>query len=113
MKTIIRPDEPVSLDRVDSLELPLMYETGAVDTVKGLVMDQGVVEKARQKGCKISRADRFRYRCRYFTDSGVIGCKAFVQDTFDRFKHLLASKDERRFTRLVGVDGVYSMKRLG
>ena len=50
-----------------------VYETGAVDAGKGRVMDQGVVEKARQKGYKISRADRFRYRCRYFTDAGVIG----------------------------------------
>jgi len=75
-------------------------------------MDQKVLDKARRKCYKISRADRFRYRCRYFTDAGVIGGKDFVQDTFDRFKHLLTSKDERRFTRLGGVDGVYSMKRL-
>src|SRR6056297_3189821 len=90
-----------------------VYETGAVDTGKGRAMDQKVVDKARQKGYRISRADWFRYRCRYFTDAGVIGGKDFVQDTFDRFKYLLTSKDERRFTRLGGVDGVYSMKRLG
>jgi len=36
-------------------------------------MDKKIVEKARKKGYKISRVDRFRYRCRYFTDSGVIG----------------------------------------
>ncbi|WP_291322302.1 transposase, partial [Desulfonatronospira sp.] len=52
-----------------------VYETGAVDAGKGKTIDQKVVEKARKKGYKISRVERFRYRCRYFTDSGVIGGK--------------------------------------
>jgi len=90
-----------------------VYETGAVDTGKGRAMEQKVLDKGRKKGYKITRADRFRYRCRYFTDSGVIGGKDFVRETFDCFKHLLTSKDERRFTRLGGIDGVYAMKRLG
>lgn len=90
-----------------------VYETGAVDAGKGKVMDRKIVEKARKKGYKISRTDRFRYRCRYFTDSGVIGGKDFVQEVFDQVKHLLGSKDERKFTPVGGVEGVYSMKRLG
>ncbi len=28
-------------------------------------IDSKIVEKARKKGYKISRVDRFRYRCRY------------------------------------------------
>jgi len=90
-----------------------VYETGAVDAGKGKTIDQKVVEKARKKGYKISRVERFRYRCRYFTDSGVIGGKDFVQEVFDQVKHLLGSKDERKFTPVGGVEGVYSMKRLG
>ena len=89
-----------------------VYETGAVDAGKGKVMDKKIVEKARKKGYKISRVERFRYRCRYFTDSGVIGGKDFVQEVFDQVKHLLKSKDERTFTPVSGMDGVYSMKRL-
>ncbi|EFI33082.1 protein of unknown function DUF1568 [Desulfonatronospira thiodismutans ASO3-1] len=89
-----------------------VYETGAVDAGKGKVMDKKIVEKARKKGYKVSRAERFRYRCRYFTDSGIIGGKDFVQEVFDQVKHLLKSKDERKFTPVKGVDGVFSMKRL-
>jgi putative transposase len=89
-----------------------VYETGAVDAGKGKVMDRKIVEKARKKGYKISRVERFRYRCRYFTDSGVIGGKDFVQEVFDQVKHLLGSKDTRKFTPVGGVEGVYSMKRL-
>ena len=89
-----------------------VYETGAVDAGKGKVLDKKIVEKARKKGYKVSRAERFRYRCRYFTDSGIIGGKDFVQEVFDQVKHLLKSKDDRKFTPVKGVDGVFSMKRL-
>ncbi len=72
-----------------------------------------IVEKARKKGHKISRVERFSYRCRYVTDSGIIGGKDFVQEVFDQVKHLLGSKDTRKFALVGGVEGVYSMKRLG
>ena len=90
-----------------------VYETGAVDAGKGKTIDENIVDKARKRKYKISRVDRFRYRCRYFTDAGIIGGKDFVQEVFDQVKHLLGSKDERRFTPVGGVEGVYSMKRLG
>jgi len=70
------------------------------------------VEKERKRKYKISRVERFRYRSRYFTDAGIIGSKGFVQDVFDQIKHLLSSKDERKFTPIGGLEGVYSMKRL-
>jgi REP element-mobilizing transposase RayT len=89
-----------------------VYEKGAVDAGKGAVIDQKVVEKERKRKYRMSRTDRFRYRSRYFTDSGIIGSKAFVGEVFDRVKHLLGSKDERRFKRVSGVEGVYSLKRL-
>lgn len=47
-----------------------------------------------------------------FTDAGIIGSKAFASDVLDQVKHLLGSKDERRFTPVGGIEGVYSMKRL-
>jgi len=89
-----------------------VYETGAVDAGKGATIDQKIVNRERRRKYKISRSDRFRYRTRYFTDAGIIGSKEFVGEVFDQIKHLLGSKDERKFTPVGGVDGVYSMKRL-
>ncbi len=100
-----------------------VYETGAADRdqmsdVRGQLgkaqrgIDLRIVKKERRRKYKISRVDRFRYRCRYFNDAGVIGSKAFVGEVFDQVKHLLKSKDERKFTP-VGIEGVYSVKRLG
>lgn len=90
-----------------------VYETGAVDAGKGAVIDRKIVDRERKRKYKISRVDRFMYRSRYFTEAGIIGSKEFVGEVFDQIKHLLSSKDERRFTPLSGVKGIYSMKRLG
>ena len=104
-------------DELDSEEIvrtyrEFVYETGAVDAGKGAVIDQKVVDRERKRQYAISRADRFRYRSRYFTDAGIIGSKEFVGEVFDRVKHLLGSKNDRTFTPVSGFEGMYSMKRL-
>lgn len=104
-------------DELDAREIickyrQFVYETGAVDAGKGAVINHKTVERERRRNFQVSMADQFRYRSRYFTDAGIIGSKEFVGEVFDRIKHLLGSKDERRFTPVSGVAGVYSMKRL-
>ncbi|MFH0725916.1 MAG: hypothetical protein V2B19_06130 [Pseudomonadota bacterium] len=49
---------------------------------------------------------------RYFTDSGIIGTKAFVAENYLRFKHLFQSKPEKKPKPVTGIDGMYSLKRL-
>jgi REP element-mobilizing transposase RayT len=56
--------------------------------------------------------DRFRYRTRYFTDSGIIGSKEFVSSKYQRFKHLFHSKHEKKPKPIKGLGGIYSLKRL-
>ena len=89
-----------------------VYETGALDTGKGKPIDPKIVKKERKKNFELKRYELFCYRTRYFNDAGILGSREFVQEVFDQVKHLLKSKDERRFTSLAGADGVYSMKRL-
>jgi putative transposase len=76
------------------------------------VIDPKVVAKERKKDFEISRISRFRYRTRYFTDSGIIGSKSFVNVNYQRFKHLFHSKHEKKPKPIKGLDGVYSLKRL-
>jgi len=47
--------------------------------------------KERNREFELSRSDRFRYRTRYFADSGIIGSKGFVSENDQRFKHLFYS----------------------
>ena len=71
-----------------------------------------IVEKEQRKGFALNRLDRFRYRTRYFTDSGIIGTKASVVQKYQLFKHLFQSKHEKIPKAIKGLSGVYSMKRL-
>jgi putative transposase len=92
-----------------------VYEAGAVDRSEigqHKIIKEAVVKKERKKEFKISRTDRFRYRTRYFTDSGIIGSKKFVSKTYWRFKHQFNSKNEKKPKPVKGLSGVYSLKRL-
>ena len=72
-----------------------VYEAGAInrpDKMEARVIDDKVVAKKRKKEFEISRISRFRYRTRYFTDSGIIGSKEFVSENYQRFKHLFVAR---------------------
>ncbi len=89
-----------------------IYETGAMTKKRGQQIKQEVLEKEREKGFKISRVDRFKSRSRYFSDSGIIGTKGFVQKNYQRVKHLFQSVKEKLPKAINGLDGIYSLKRL-
>jgi putative transposase len=92
-----------------------VYEAGAVNRPekgKTKVIGDRILEKERDRAFELSRNDRFRYRTRYFTDSGVIGSKEFVAKTYIRFKHHFNSKNEKKPKLVKGLSGVYSLKRL-
>jgi hypothetical protein len=92
-----------------------LYETGAIDNSKGQKgqqIKQELLEKEREKDFKITRADRFKSRSRYFSDSGIIETKAFVQENYQRIKHLFQSTNEKLPKPISGLDGIYSLKRL-
>ena len=92
-----------------------VYEAGAVNRPekgKTKIIGDRILEKERSREFELSRNDRFRYRTRYFTDSGVIGSKEFVSKTYMRFKHHFISKNEKKPKPIKGLSGVYSLKRL-
>jgi hypothetical protein len=76
------------------------------------VIKDNILEKERKRDFELSRNDRFRYRTRYFTDSGIIGSKEFVSENYQRFKNIFSSKHEKKPKPIKGLDGVYSLKRL-
>ena len=77
---------------------------------RDLVYEKGGLEingEAVKEGC-----DKFRYRTRYFADSGIIGTKAFVNRHYQTFKGLFSSKHEKRPKSIGGLGEIYSLKRL-
>jgi hypothetical protein len=89
-----------------------LYETGAMDKGKGGQIDTAVVEKERTNDFKLTRVRRFLYRIRYFTDSGIIGGKAFVSETYQKTRKVFKAKREKIPKPVSGLDGIYSLKRL-
>jgi len=69
-------------------------------------------EKEHKRDFEMGPVDRFLLRTRYFTDSGIIGSKAYVSSLYLAFKHLYGAKREKVPRRIVGIEGVYSLKRL-
>ena len=92
-----------------------VYEAGAInrpEKMQAKVIGDKILEKERKREFELSRNDRFRYRTRYFTDSGVIGSKEFVAENYQRFKNIFSSKHEKKPKAIKGLDGLYSLKRL-
>lgn len=92
-----------------------VYEAGALnrpDKNQAKVIKDDTLENERHKNYQISRVDRFLYRTRYFTDSGIIGTKKFVSNHYRRFKDLFMTKKDKIPKPVAGLDGVYSLKRL-
>ena len=92
-----------------------VYEAGAVNRSEKLVagvIDNSVLEKERKNDFELKRIQRFRYRTRYFTDSGIIGTKEFVSANYGKFKDLFMSKKDKIPKPVAGLDGIYSLKRL-
>jgi hypothetical protein len=92
-----------------------VYETGGIKSSKNpyaKTIRAKIVTEERKRNFEISRVDRFLYRTRYFTDSGIIGSREFVTDTYQQFKHLFQSKHDKKPKLVKGLDGVFSLKRL-
>ncbi|MFC1887121.1 transposase, partial [Thermodesulfobacteriota bacterium] len=89
-----------------------LYESGAIRTEKGVQINQKILEKERDKDFELGKAHRLAYRSRYFSDSGIIGTKAFVSKNYQQFRHIFQSQNEKISKRISGLDGVYSLKRL-
>ncbi len=92
-----------------------VYEAGSVNLPEkgnAKVIEGKVLKKERNREFELSKSDRFKYRTRYFTDSGIIGSKEFVSANYQRFKNLFSSKHRKKPKPIKGLDGMYSLKRL-
>jgi putative transposase len=89
-----------------------VYEKGSISPGKGAVIDSEILDREKVKGFAVGIRDRFRYRTRYFTDSGIIGTKEFVARCYQKFRDYFSSRREKRPRAVAGLAGIYSLKRL-
>ncbi len=89
-----------------------LYEAGAVERQMGGTIDEKILSAEQSGDFNLARTRRFLYRTRYFTDSGIIGTKDFVQRTYHRVQIKHDAKREKIPKPISGLRGIYSLKRL-
>ena len=96
-------------------EFGVMNEKERLSYYRGFVYEKGGITrqgKERRTGIELKAVERFRYRTRYFTDSGIIGTRDFVQRVYRQFKDHFSSRHEKRPKDIRGLEGIFSLKRL-
>ncbi|SCX90988.1 transposase [Desulfoluna spongiiphila] len=89
-----------------------LYHLGAIDKRGKAKISRKVLDEEAAQGFDMNRLRRFRYRSRYFTDSGIIGSRAFVEAQYETFKDHFQSARVKIPKRVKGIEGMYSLKRL-
>jgi putative transposase len=105
-------EEKLSISKKVQFYRQFVYEIGVLFTKKRKSINEQHLEANQKKEFKITRMDRFKFRTRYFTDSGVIGSKKFVQENYQRFKECFDTKKEKVPVSIKGLDRLFSLKRL-
>ena len=83
-----------------------LYHAGAVGKWGKAKISNKILEEVASNDFELGRVQGLRYRSRYFTDSGIIGSKAFVLSTYELFKDRLYGSRERVPKRGSGFDGM-------
>ncbi|WP_217640388.1 transposase [Desulfoluna spongiiphila] len=89
-----------------------LYHVGAIEKRGKANISKKVLDEEIAAGFEMTRVRRFRYRTRYFTDSGVIGSRAFVEASYETFRDHFQTTRDKIPKRVTGIEGMYSLKRL-
>jgi putative transposase len=93
----------------------LLFRTGTAASKAGAVVDVDVAQKVvqHQQG-EIPVAELLRCRIRYFTDGGILGSRAFVQEQFARCRQIVApSRSDRGYRlRVIADDQIWVLRNL-
>ncbi|OCC15465.1 transposase [Dissulfuribacter thermophilus] len=88
-----------------------VYEKGGLKNNKGQKLKKAILDEERKRRYRLPRHELFLKRIRYFTDSGILGSKAFVRRWYKEFRDYFTSKDKIP-KKIPGIWGMYSLKRL-
>ena len=93
----------------------LLFQTGTAASKAGAVIDVERTQKVlQQQQGEIPLVELLRCRIRYFTDGGILGSRAFVQEQFARCRQILSSSQSDRGYRLrvIAGDQIWALRNL-
>jgi len=71
-----------------------------------------IFEDVENNNFQYTFKEQFMHRCRYFSDSLIIGSHDFVKFMHAQYKNKLFEKRIRRFPKMKGFNTIYSMREL-
>ena len=80
-------------------EFGVMDEKERLSHYRGFAYEKGGITRQggeRGTGIELKAVECFRYRTRYFTDSGIIGTRDFVEKVYRQFKDHFSARHEKR-----------------
>ena len=89
-----------------------LYEKDGIESSKGATINETILKNERVGNYELTNIDRFRHKTRYFTDSGIIGTKSFVNHYYGQFKDYFNKCKTKKPNKISGCDGIYSLKNL-
>ncbi|VFQ43011.1 transposase [Desulfoluna butyratoxydans] len=89
-----------------------MYHAGSLEKEGKGAIPRSILENEVAHGFKISGSSLVKGRIRHFTESGVIGSRAFVEATCRRFKNKSFSTRARIPRVIEGGGGLFVVKRV-
>ena len=93
----------------------LLFQTGTAASKAGAVIDVELAQKVlQQQQSEIPLAELLRCRIRYFTDGGILGSRAFVQEQFARCRQIRSpSQSDRGYRlRVIAGDQIWALRNL-
>src|SRR5580700_5307561 len=93
----------------------LLFRTGTAASKVGAIIEVELAQKVlHQQQGEIPLAELLRCRIRYFTDGGILGSRAFVQEQFTRCRQILPSSQSDRGYRLrvIAGDQIWALRNL-
>ena len=88
-----------------------MYHMGSMEKGGKAKIRSDILEKEASQGFQLTCIRRFKNRMGHFTESGIIGSRAFVEETCHRFQGTFSAKRQRIPKEIEGLGGLFILKR--
>jgi len=88
------------------------YKIDGGEVISASPIPEDAYKQAENNGFQYTYKEQFMHRCRYFSDSLIIGSHDFVKVIHSQYKNKLFDKRKRRFPKMRGFENIYSMREL-
>ncbi len=87
-------------------------EKGRLEKYKQYLYEKAGISDDDATTVNKPETSRLLQKCRYFTDSAIIGTRKFVIQNFKRFRNHFFCRNDKNPIPISGLNGIFSLKRL-